>query len=101
MRVHSPPSKDGAVSGRKMKEIGKSSAAEKTLTPELRKNLTSGSFLFSIRLRPVIFLGIILIMVARPEIGASFLILVASIVIGSLPMGRRTHESAMAQADAK
>ena len=89
----------GAVSSRKLRKAEKLLTNENALTSEVQGILTSGSLAFSLRLRTIVFLGIILLMVAKPVMPTSIIILAVSIAVGSLPIGGRARGTAAAQTE--
>lgn len=82
----------GALTGKRMRVIRRSSAEATTIRPELLRNLQDPFLKISLGIRTVVFLGIVLLMAAKPDLGQSIGIVVCSLVIGLLLglLSRRT-----------
>ena len=84
----------GALTGKRMRVIRRSSAEATTMQPELLKRLQDPFLKISLGVRTVVFLGIVLLMAAKPEFRQSVAIVVGSVVLGfllSLVAWRRTE----------
>ncbi len=79
----------GLITGRKMRTIGKISAKENQITPEMQSILKKKSFLVSIRTRTFLFLGIIFIMTIKTDLSVSSIILIFSYLLGVIPVYRK------------
>lgn len=76
------------VTGRRLGKVRELLRREQSLTPEVRRLLNGDSLMLSLQIRSCIFLGIILMMVAKTEMTASLVILAASIAVGWIPLWR-------------
>ena len=74
----------GALTGKRMRVIRRSSAEATTMQPELLKRLQDPFLKISLGVRTVVFLGIVLLMAAKPGFGQSIAIVVGSFVLGLL-----------------
>lgn len=84
----------GALTGKRMRAIRRSSAEAKTMQPELLKRLQDPFLKVSLGVRTTVFFGIVLLMTSKPELRQSIEIVVCSVVLGFLlPLltGRRTR----------
>ncbi len=82
------------VTGKKLGIVRALLKRENSLTPDLKKLLTAESLMVSLQVRTLIFLGIILLMVVKPAMITSLIVMAASIAIGSLPVWRGTNREA-------
>ncbi len=89
----------GLVTGRRLGKVRELLRRENSLTPEVRKVLNGDSLILSLQMRICIFLGIILMMVVKPEMTTSLLILVASIAIGWIPVWRLARAESAVQTE--
>ena len=82
----------GALTGKRMRVIRRCSAEATTIRPELLRHLQDPFLKISLGIRTVVFLGIVLLMSAKPDWGQSIGIVVCSLVIGLLLglLSRRT-----------
>ena len=74
----------GGLTGKRMRVIRRSSAEAPTIQPELLKRLRDPFLKISLAIRTVVFLGIVLLMAAKPGLGQSISIVVCSLVLGLL-----------------
>jgi hypothetical protein len=82
-----------AITGRRMRAIRKACASENAITSSLLARLRDPILKISWAIRTAVFLGIVLLMVAKPELPLSLTIIAASVVLGlvsSLLISRRT-----------
>ena len=88
----------GALTGKRMRTIRQALTDASTLEPELFTRLDDALLKISLSVRIFIFLGIVLLMAAKPELSPSVSIVVSSIFLGVLaPLAfwrRRTLVSA-------
>jgi hypothetical protein len=83
----------GALTGKRMRAIRRSSAQASTMKPELFRRLQDPFLKVSLGIRIAVFFGIVLLMAAKPELWQSIGIVVCSVVLGlllSLLAWRRT-----------
>jgi hypothetical protein len=78
----------GSIIGRKMRIINKMIPNENNISGRLEPLLTDKAFLFSIKIRTAIFIGIIFLMTYKPELAGSIITLITSIVLGFVPLGK-------------
>jgi hypothetical protein len=71
----------GALTGRRMRAIRQACANEKTMVTELRR-LQDRLLKASLGIRIAIFLGIVLLMAAKPDLAQSIGIVATSVVLG-------------------
>ncbi len=76
------------VTGRRLGKVRELLRREQSLTPEVRRLVNGDSLMLSLQIRSGIFLGIILMMVAKTEMTASLVILAASFAVGWIPVWR-------------
>ena len=84
----------GAVTGKRMRGIRRSSAEASTLEPELLSRLQDPFLKISLGIRIAVFFGIVLLMAAKPELWQSIGIVACSVVLGllwSLVVWRRSE----------
>lgn len=74
----------GALAGRRMRTIRRACAAAKTVNPELLRQLQDPFLKISLGIRSAVFLGILLLMAAKPELWQSVGIVGGSVVLGLL-----------------
>jgi hypothetical protein len=74
----------GAISGKRMRMIRKACAEAKEINAELLSRLRDSFLKVSVSIRIVIFLGIVLLMAARPGLWVSLSVLSVSMVLGLL-----------------
>lgn len=84
----------GAVAGKRKGGIRRVSANAETINHELHSRLQDPLLNMSLGNRIAVFLGIVLLMAARPGLWESVSVVVASFAIGLLPflLSRRRHE---------
>ena len=82
----------GAMAGRKIKAMTEMARHESKITPALLRLLTDGSLLLSLRIRTALFLGIVYLMTARPEMKGSLITLVVCLVVGLLPLTPKARQ---------
>lgn len=82
----------GALTGKRMRVIRRTSTEATTIRPELLRRLQDPFLKISLGIRSVVFLGIVLLMAAKPELRQSIGIVACSLVIGLLLglLSRRT-----------
>lgn len=83
----------GALTGKRMRIIRRSSAEGTTVPPELLKRLQDPFLRISLSLRTTLFLGIVLLMAAKPELWRSVAIVVCSAFLSLLLPWLTTHRS--------
>jgi hypothetical protein len=74
----------GAVTGKRMRGIRRSSTEASTMKPELLRRLQDPFLKISLGIRIAVFFGIVLLMAAKPELWQSIGIVVCSVVLGLL-----------------
>ena len=74
----------GAVTGRRMRAIRHTCAEAKVITQVLVRGLRDPFLKVSLGIRTGVFLGIVLLMSAKPEFGESIIIVGASVILGLL-----------------
>jgi len=74
----------GALSGKRMRAIRQCSAGAQRVDPELSRRLRDPVLKISLGIRISIFLGIVLLMAAKPELWESIGIVATSVVLGFL-----------------
>jgi len=74
----------GAMTGRRMRAIRHASADAKAINSELLGRLQDRFLKVSLGIRIVVFLGILLLMAAQPELWESISVVAASVVLGLL-----------------
>ena len=74
----------GALTGRRMRAIRRGSVEATTMKPELLRRLQDPFLKVSLGIRITVFLGIVLLMAAKPELWQSIGIVVCSLVLGLL-----------------
>jgi hypothetical protein len=74
----------GAMSGRRMRAIRHACADAKTINSELLTRLQDRLLKISLGIRVAVFLGILLLMAAQPELWESISVVAASVVLGLL-----------------
>ena len=74
----------GGLTGKRMRVIRRNSLESTTMKSELLKLLQDPLLKISLGVRIVVFLGIVLLMAAKPELGRSIGIVVCSFVLGLL-----------------
>jgi hypothetical protein len=74
----------GAMTGRRMRAIRRTCTTAKAITSELLGQLRRPFLKFSLAIRVAVFLGIVLLMAAKPELWESIEIVGASVVLGLL-----------------
>lgn len=74
----------GAMTGKRMKGIRQLCADAKPISFELTKRLQDPFLKVSLGIRTGVFLGIVLLMSAKPELWESILIVAASVILGLL-----------------
>ena len=74
----------GAVTGNRLRVIRSSSAEASAMKPELLRRLQDPFLKASLSIRIAVFLGIVLLMTAKPEFWQSVAIVVCSVVLGLL-----------------
>jgi hypothetical protein len=92
----------GAASGRRMRAIRSASAPGAAVASELLSRLRDPFLKISLDIRIGVFLGIVLLMAAKPQLWVSIGIVAVSVVIGliaSLLSGTRGGAAAFATAD--
>jgi hypothetical protein len=83
----------GALTGKRMRAIRRSSAAAAEMKSELLRRLQDPFLKISLGIRIAAFLGIVLLMATKPELWQSIAIVMVSVVLGlllSLVAWRRT-----------
>jgi hypothetical protein len=83
----------GALTGKRRRAIRRSSAAAAKMKPELLRQLQDPFLKISLGIRIAVFLGVVLLMAATPELWQSIAIVMVSVVLGlllSLVAWRRT-----------
>lgn len=80
----------GGITGRKMRAIENLLTDKNTMTPQLETFLSDKAFLFSIKIRTAIFLGIIFLMTVKTDLVDSLITLAAAIVFGFVPLKVKT-----------
>jgi hypothetical protein len=91
----------GAISDRRMRAIRRLCTDTKTLNPELLRRLRDPSLKISLGARTGIFLGIVLLMAAKPQLWVAVGIVAASPILGilsSVLLSRKQPESPAASA---
>ncbi len=82
----------GAMTGRRMRAIRRTSADDQTINSELRSRLQDPFLKVSLGIRIAVFLGIVLLMTSKPELWESITIVGTSAAVGLLlsllPWGR-------------
>ncbi|MBZ5658647.1 MAG: hypothetical protein LAO56_25685 [Acidobacteriia bacterium] len=92
----------GALTGRRMRAIRRMCAAAKAINPDLEGRLRDPFLKVSLGVRIAVFLGILLLMAAKPEFWESTSIVGTSVVLGlllSLLPWRRTGSLSATSAD--
>lgn len=74
----------GALTSKRLRAIRRISAEAAIMKPELLKRLEDPFLKISLAIRSVVFLGIVLLMAAKPGFGQSIAIVVGSFVLGLL-----------------
>jgi hypothetical protein len=74
----------GALTGKRMRIIRRSSAEASTMKSDLLRQLQDPFLKISLGIRIAVFFGIVLLMAAKPELWQSIGIVVCSVVIGLL-----------------
>ncbi len=74
----------GALTAGRMRAIRQACGNEKTMVAELRRRLQDRLLKTSLGIRIAIFLGIVLLMAAKPDLGQSIGIVATSVVLGVL-----------------
>jgi hypothetical protein len=74
----------GALTGKRMRAIRRSSVEASTMKSELLKRLRDPFLKFSLGIRIAVFFGIVLLMTAKPDLWQSVGIVVCSAVLGLL-----------------
>jgi hypothetical protein len=83
----------GALTGRRMRAIRRACADARSINSELRSRLQDPFLRVSLNIRIALFLGILLLMAAKPELRESISIVAGSVVLGlllSIPAWRRS-----------
>ena len=90
----------GAYNGIRLDRIRKSLVAPTgQLSAELRERIRHSSFVLSIHVRAAVLLGVVFIMTAKPDLNASLVTLVLSVLVGmasAVPAWRQTAAGARA-----
>lgn len=84
----------GGLTGKRMHAIRRGSVEATTMKPELRRRLRDPFLKVSLGIRITVFLGIVLLMAAKPDLWRSVAIVVCSAFLGlllSLLTGRRVR----------
>ena len=91
----------GAVTGRKMKAINKIVSNENNVSGELRSLLNNNSLILSLKIRTAVFLGIIYLMTVKPSLTGSIITLIASVIIGFIPLKTNAKTNKFLEAEQK
>jgi hypothetical protein len=80
------------ITNRIMRNIKKKLECEDYTLQELNNLLNNNLFINSIKIRTTIFLGIIFLMAVKPDLAASIITLLVSIIAGLIPLKLRSYQ---------
>ena len=92
---------DGTLSRKKIKSIKKIVSNDKNITSELISLLNDNSLFLSLKIRTAVFLGIIYLMTVKPSLTGSIETLIASIIIGFIPVKSKAKANKLIEAERK
>ncbi len=91
----------GTVTGRKMKNIKIILSNGKNISPMLKEILNDNMLMYSLKIRTVVFLGIVFLMTFKPSLTGSVTVFITSVILGFIPFAPRVHAGELMEAEQK
>ncbi|MFZ0452922.1 MAG: hypothetical protein WCE54_14440 [Ignavibacteriaceae bacterium] len=76
-------------------------SSENNISPELRSHLNNNALILSLKIRTAVFLGIIFLMTVKPSLTGSIVTLIASVILGFIPLKNNANIGEVLKAEKK